>query len=984
MNHTTSLPDGRRSSSKDHDDHENHISRDQHEAGRFWATDSDQPAAAFPGLSNAQGVDELLRPPSPPAGVFRKVSSTFPTSRHEPESLSPDATQQSMEEDVDAVAVDEALDGAPDLGHHKNTEQEKSPPSRSLPASQQVDVDDLEQAGVNSKPRVASVLLSRKDQSQLEVLRRTCQRQNSNFKQASNDFVAWKTLLAQMQNPKSRHPSLIERQILNRALALESVESMRSHLRYSSATHKLKARNRILLYTVLRRVPEKGAMLLQALLLESASRLRFYMIEDSIGFLARRLRHLDLGEKQDCAQNLADIIVQACHRHKREHIRPAQNTIYSILDALPPDKLEEWFRQLMAHGVWLHKNTLLQFASRFAKMSATKDLSLDIWRDLCETTSFDINTPVGVSFCTSLLTFEDDDLHALDETSATPAEIFQCLLDLGLIPNAITYTTIIRSLCVKKELETALEVFEVMTRHGVQPDAHTYSVMMNGCKSSGDFDTMLQFALDARAANIRDPVVWNDIIHATFLACLKERRVPGGRRGPRCMVWGPMNAIFTRFFNPDPLYTLITARQTEAREFMELQGVIPTRMKGVFYDLLPLPPKELLQPTSSTLTLMVMGFVRHLPRPYDVILFYDQFKELVRQGHPVARMLVEEQGSMVHDIVLRALLKWKGTLRLMLEITRDMMPDATPPDTVITPLSSPEVEPHSNGDLFANLTTDEEVSAVESTIAKTEILITDTAADIEDAGEATTGDGISSDAGPSDAGDYIEEERLPIRHPRPSVHTWSILIRGFMSDGRPEDAEHALELMQAHGVEPNRVTWNTIAAGYARLGDTKQAVEAMRRLEVAGFKSDNFTLRAFSFIKDKYKAVKLMEQTLEQNKLIMMATEQHQEEEAEIAEATRQRDELRADSLIDRWEQDSRLEDEILKLSYREETPSPGWEPPPEVESGKVSQAQHEEAQKPTAKAPTPPKPNLAAWDDLLWDHAAESEGQDEREQSTA
>ncbi|KAL1878181.1 hypothetical protein Daus18300_002098 [Diaporthe australafricana] len=895
------------------------------------------------------------------------------------------STQESMEEDVEAVAVDEALDGAHELGHYKNTEQEESPPSQNLPASQQVDVDDLEQAGVNSKPRVASVLLSRNDQSQLKVLRRICQRQNSNFEQASNSFVAWKTLLAQMQSPKSRHPSLIERGILNRALARDSVESMRSALRYRSTPHKMKVRNRILLYTALRRVPEKGAMMLQALLLESSSSyLPFYMIEDTIGFLARRLRQLNLDERQDCAQSLADMIIQACHRGKREHIRPVQNTIYSILGALPPNKLEEWFRQLMRHRVWLHKNTLLQFASRFAKMSATKELSLDIWRDLCETTSFDINTPVGVSFCTSLLSFEDQDLHALDETSPTPAEIFQCLLDLGLIPNAITYTTIIRSLCVKKELETALEVFEVMTRHGVQPDAHTYSVMMNGCKSSGDFDTMVQFAFDARAADIRDPVVWNDIIHATFLACLKERRVPGGRRGPRCMVWGPMNAIFTRFFNPDPLYALITARQTEVREFMELQGVIPTRMKGVFYDLLPLPPKELLQPTSSTLTLMVMGFVRHLPRPYDVILFYDQFKELLRQGHPVAQMLIEEQGSMVHDIVLRALLKWKGTLRLMLEITRDMMPDDTQPETVTTPLSSPTVEPHSSEDLFANLTTDEEVSAVESTIAETEMLITDTAADIEDVGEATTGDGILSNAGPSDAHDYVEEERVPIHHPRPSVHTWSILIKGFMSDDRPEDAEHALELMQAHGVEPNRVTWNTIAAGYARLGDTKQAVEAMRRLEVAGFKSDHFTLRAFSFIRDKYKAVKLMEQTLEQNKLIMMATEQQQEEEAEVAEAARQRNEAKADSLIDRWEQDSRLEDEILKHTYREETPSPGWEPPPAVESGEVSQAQHEEAQKPTAKAPTPPKPNLAAWDDLLWDHAAESEGQDEREQSAA
>ncbi|KAI3393412.1 hypothetical protein diail_4307, partial [Diaporthe ilicicola] len=1006
-----SLLGDRSSSSKVRDDYENHIGQDNQEADRFWATEGARPAASFPELSGAQGLEELLRSASPSSLVFRKVGTAFPRSHLEPKSLSPDSTQQSMEEEAEAVAVDEALDSAGQAEHQNKSERDKpSPP----------------QADVEPAPRATPVLLSRRDKGQLEFLRRTCREQKANFAQLSIDFISWKRLFQAMSDYKSENPSLIESQILDRFLALDSVSSMRSHLHYSSTPHKLKMRNRILLHTALRRVPEKGAMVLQALLSEwQEYRIPFYMIEDSVGFLASRIRQLDPSRRQDFAQNLASVITEACQLSEKGHIRPMQNSIYLILDALPQDQLEDWFHQLMENGVRLHKYTLVHFASRFAKVSATKDLSLDIWRDLCETASLDINTPVGASLCTSLLTFEDHDLQGLDGISLTPAEIFQCLIDLGLIPNVVTYTTIIRSLCAKNELQTALQVFEVMTQHGVQPDAYTYSVMMNGCKSSEDFDTMMHFALEARAADIRDPVIWNDVIHATFLACLKESRLPGGSRGARCMTWGPMNAIYTRFFDPVPLRALVTSRQTKVREFMELQGVIPARMKRVFYDLSPLPPKEVLQPTSPTLSLMVMGFVRHLPRPYDVILFYDQFKDLLRQGNPMAQMIIQEQGSIIHDIVLRALLKWKGTLRLMLDIISDMMPDVTPARTATDSLSSPTAELKNREESFADLTTEAEVPVVKSTIADLGTPIADSAADIADVeSEAAVGDESSSDAGTSDAYGDLEGRAAPICHPPPSVHTWSILVKAFMSEGRPHEAEHTLEFMQAYGVKPNRVTWNTLAAGYAKLGDTKQAVEAMRRLEAAGFENDDYTMRAFSYISDKNKAVEMMEKTLEQNLLIKAAIEQQQQEGegAETVKTTTQGSEVGGDSLIDRWEQDQRLEESIRKHMDREETPSPGWRDnlegdrrigqeirqyeskegtpspcwgaPPEVEnldrhadepspvSGEVSHGLHKEVQKPAAETPAPSKPNFDAWDDFLWDHAAkpEPEEQDERQ----
>lgn len=988
-NHTSSLLDDRKSSSKDDGHLENHLGRDHHEAERFWTTDVDWSAANFPGLSNTLGVDQLLALAAPPLLVFRKVATDSSKSNLEPERLTLDGSSQSMEEDLEAVAIDEALDKDSQEEHQEHSEQDEPTPA------QQVDV--------YSKRRRAPLLLSRRDKSQLEIVRHTSQKEKTNFAMASADFTSWKRLLIEISNPESKSLSFIERRMHHDILALDSVDSMRSFLNYSSPDHKRKARDRILLYTTLRYAPEKGAMLLQALL--SASRLPFYMVEDSLGFLAHNLRQMEAGMKQRCARELADTVLQAFQLTEKGFIRLMQNTVYSIMDALPPTQLENWFHQLMFHETPLHKYTLLQFASRFARMSATKDLSLDIWRDLCQTKSLDINTPLGASLCTSLLTFKDDDLHALDENSATPAEIFQCLLDLGLVPNVITYTCIIHSLCVRKELRTAMEVFEVMKQHGVQPDEYTYSVMMNGCKSCGDFETMLRFALDARAADIRDPVVWNDIIHATFLACLKEPRVPGGVRRARCIVWGPMNAIFARFFQPEPLRSLITTQFTDVREFMEKQGVVPSKMQGVFREILPLPPREVVQPTSSTLGLMVLGFVRHLPRPIEVVRFYDHFKKMLKEGDPVAQIIVQEQGSIVHNIVLRALLKWKGTLRIMLDIIRDMMTDISPAAAATIPSSQHKSEPQ-NSKSSPNLATNIEHIAVDFDISGIGADNTIAAVDIMEAeGEIANGEDSPIDAILSNLGDVSGEARPPIRHPRPSVYTWSILLKAFMSNRRTQEAEHILKLMQVHGVKPNIVTWNTLAAEYARLGNTKQAVEAMSRLEAAGFKSDDWTLRAFARIGDKAKAIALMEQKVEENKLAKAAIEEREQQqqkadEAGIEEISPLEVEMEGNGLSAQQEQVPETHEGVRQWSPREETPSPGKETQSEVQdpsrpteeprsvSGEATETAREEAQKPVAKAPVPTKADLGAWDDFLWDYAAqpepEAEEQGKREESEA
>ncbi|KAG8169058.1 hypothetical protein KVR01_001807 [Diaporthe batatas] len=937
------------------DSHDDSLGQDYHEAERFWATDGDWAPANLRGLSDSKDIDRILELAIPRSPRLRNIrlsprdsrESRPSKSRPAPETLPSPSPSQSMEEDPDAVAFDEALDRAQKVEHQEPNRRDEPPQAK--------------QADVLSRQRLPPVLLGRRDQDQREILRSMTKREGVRFSEAFADFISWKRLLKEISNPESQSPSSVELRMHRGVLALDSADSMATFLSYSSPDHKQKARNRILLYTTLRHAPEKGAIVLKALL--SVSRLPFYMIEDSLGFLAYHLRQMPPAAKQNCAQMLADLAIEIAQYEGKRYVRLSQSTIYYILDAIPPTQLEDWYYQLVAHKTRLHKYTLLHFASRFAKMPATKDLSLDIAQDLFGTRSPDINTPLGTSLCTSLLSFTDDDLFALDENLPTPAEIFQALLDCGLVPNVITYTTIIHSLCVKKDLHTAMEVFGVMKQHGIQPDRFTYSVMMNGFKSCGDFATMLQYASDARAEGFQDAVVWNDLIHAVFLACLKEPRQPGGVRRARCAVWGPMNAIFSRFFRPEPLRTFITAEFSDVRSFMEKQGFMPSRMQGAFHNIQQLPPLELIQPTSSTLSLMILGFLRHLPRPNDVVLFYDHFKSLLREGDPVAQSIVQEQGSIVHDVVLRSLIKWKGTLRIMLSIIRDMMTDIQPAAAVAPPSSRQTFGPQTS-DPGSNLATNTEDPNVNANIP-----------------------------------------RSPIRHPRPSIYTWSILLKAYFSNGMTNEAEHVLKLMQLNGVKPNIVTWNTLAAGYAKLGHTKQAVDAMRRLEGAGFTSDDWTMRAFSYIGDKDKAIRLMEQKVEENKAAIEEDEsgqqqvdedefdeivQHQSEAEENGMALHYEGALETRQEADEWpapgNPPSTGEEELTEAEAEAEAPGRSAEES-QARSGQAPQApQLPETQKPLAKAPAPPKPDLGAWDAFLWDHAAEpeSEEQDEPGESAA
>lgn len=664
-------------------------------------------------------------------------------------------------------------------------------------------------------------------------------------------FAAWKNALKDF-NPESPQPmpvSMEESRIVARLQKCTTLDEMKECWpkapRHRSNLHKDTALACI--SAAVRFLPNKVQMVFEAAV--SSQIYYYYVAEDVMELLASRLRVLGPENKAPAAQKLAQMAVQILSRSgsgsgSGSSVQFSQFTIRSILDDLPADAVESWYFQLLNAGSNLHPLTEVRFASRLAKSSPTKALSAQVLMRLQEAKLLDINTPVAASVITTILSFSKEDLAKLDKNSATPADLFRDLHGAGLIPNVITYTTIIRGLCLKGDLSTALDIFEVMQQHGVQPNEWTFSILLHGCKLRSDWTALADVAIKACHANIRENVVWNEVLHTIYICCLREY---SKARRPRSALMYAMNSIYSRIFDAMPVKPFITGRLAEMGEHAGQRQWFPEPLRRLTAEIPPLPSQELNSPGSDTLCILLLGIIRSLPLPYDVVVFYSQYRQMLREGHPVAELLVRERGSFVHDIVLRNLLKWPSTLRVALDILRDMMRDVVrePEDT------------------------------------STKALSLDVSDSLQQLEEEASPDTRSSS----------RPRRPSIPHPTPSIHTWTVLVHGFMKAKQPQNAEYIMTLMRNNGIEPNRVTWNTLVAGYAKMQKVPEAVNAMRRLEAEGHEADDWTMRAFSYIVNKKKAIDLMEATVEANKAHKRAADlQHGQQNGEMSADEREVD----------------------------------------------------------------------------------------------
>lgn len=86
---------------------------------------------------------------------------------------------------------------------------------------------------------------------------------------------------------------------------------------------------------------------------------------------------------------------------------------------------------------------------------------------------------------------------------------------------------------------------------------------------------------------------------------------------------------------------------------------------------------------------------------------------------------------------------------------------------------------------------------------------------------------------------------------KPTQQSWSIFLHGFTSHGQLKLAEQVLNYMRSKGIEPNKVTWNTLMVGYASAQDMEGTLDVLRRMELDSLTWDEWTVNGLRKFQDQ-------------------------------------------------------------------------------------------------------------------------------------
>jgi len=61
------------------------------------------------------------------------------------------------------------------------------------------------------------------------------------------------------------------------------------------------------------------------------------------------------------------------------------------------------------------------------------------------------------------------------------AEMFRDMCAAGVVPDLVTYSSVIKGYCVQGELQQAIQLFTLMRKRGIEPDEVLFNSMLDGC-----------------------------------------------------------------------------------------------------------------------------------------------------------------------------------------------------------------------------------------------------------------------------------------------------------------------------------------------------------------------------------------------------------------------------------------------------------------------------------------------------------------------
>ncbi|KKF93525.1 Pentatricopeptide repeat-containing protein mitochondrial [Ceratocystis platani] len=563
-----------------------------------------------------------------------------------------------------------------------------------------------------------------------------------------------------------------------------------------------------------------------------------YMISDILRLEAQLLDNIkDKKLRGAAANNLVNIAITIMSRLPKGYSPFRQNDLFRIQQHVTNNKALEFYMMLLEKQIPVHPNTMAQFAYRFALQNSYKPYAMRIiyevltsipgaekmsaWAKVCTVLFLPGKVKASPHSGGSANTGSDAD------TGEIAQELWASLIPAGFSPSLIHFTALIRYLCLHGHMETAWKVFDVVVEHDIQPDPVLYATLLDGAKKQLDLDSFQRSLALISTNNTATVATWNTTLHYVLSLAIAEafhRKLPYPRVIP---IFAPMLDIYRRIFRMDSLEKLLPGGFDKIRVASDLHDwrFAQDLLHPIHSALPELRDDQKLEPSTTTLVIMMISYLKNATMSYDVMVFYTRFRSLLVAGDPMATALVREQGTVVHDMVIKAFAGWPGLLRASVDVFNDMMPgNSSEADNSSTKPASTDQPP----------------------TPKAQSADTDSSEPIPQAENA----------------DELVDKPIPqFVHPPPSIYTWNILLHSWVIQ-RSDNTDQVLQMMQEHGIKPILISWNTLISGYARAQHPQQVSETLIKLHRSGFQPDDWTRRAFARLRDKETVIRGLQKAI--------------------------------------------------------------------------------------------------------------------------
>jgi pentatricopeptide repeat protein len=632
-------------------------------------------------------------------------------------------------------------------------------------------------------------------------------------------YTVWKYL---ERTKRKRLPYRSTR--LDTLLRFETVEEMRS---WWLAIPKAKRETGwpVLMLAAMTYHPGRVAQMLEATLDPSVT--PSWAVADVFCFITKWSSTLPHDRQREQQAALPGLLLHLLGNSPPRHFQLQQWVLGRILSVCEPGSAAEIWKALRQYEHSLHWNTKLKLASIIAKDGKGRLAALQLFEEVLKGGGVDINDHRCAALASTLFTPPPRTRgggRGSPVEAQLVAEAFERIVGIGVSLNVVTYTAMIRTLCLTDQLNTAWKVYDIMRDQGTEMDPHVFSILLNGAKRAGCLDSTIRVIEDASADALRTPHVWTDLIDTILKTATEETRSRSPEGPVAIPAFYSMLLVYAKFFKLEPLQRLIPLdlgnylaegdRDSRSDDWQWKAKL------GLLIDELPaFPPNELAEPDVQALGLMLIGYVRSFAAASPVMSFYSHFRNLLRNRDPVAIALVGHS-TLPYDTIIEALTYHVGMLRVVIDITNDMLQNATDSAAALKGLAA--------------------------------------GADQENNADATPTATVHTH-------NPETSTNAPFYHPPPSVYTWSILVNAFIQQRRPYRAARLLDIMRTHGVEPNLVTYNMLISGFARVQDAGAVLRALQRVDEKGHHPDSFTFRGLAKLADPEPALAHLEQRSEES-----------------------------------------------------------------------------------------------------------------------